>query len=271
MTAALLPAAASDQHTAADAPHSQQAGEPGLEQQQAQRRVPAGARAQLGGSYLAAHPGVQGCDPQFKPSSAWTRDFLQQFARLRRLLHRWAVLGACVAYGLCGEVDRVLVWPRQRATDTTGPLPAMGAQAAVCRSACPCREQEMLNEHAGAGSTGAGGAVRLSLLGGPSTAGMAAEELAALQLDPPSDAMPELQQLRGLDQVLHGCCALWGKAVGQLVVLDTCLLASLCACTPPDPPLTPPKAILTTDCRFPGTPAAASEAPAPLCHSRCSG
>ncbi|PSC68095.1 Gem-associated 2 [Micractinium conductrix] len=29
----------------------------------------------------------------------------------------------------------------------------------------------------------------------------AAEELAALQLDPPSAAMPELQQLRGLDQV----------------------------------------------------------------------
>lgn len=54
-----------------------------------QRQGPAGPRAQLGSSYLAADAGVQGCDPRCQPSSAWTRDFLQQFARLRRRLQRW--------------------------------------------------------------------------------------------------------------------------------------------------------------------------------------
>lgn len=67
----------------------------------------------------------------------------------------------------------------------------------------------MLNNQVGTNRSGGGGggaAVRLSLLGDAASAVMTAEELAALQLDPPSDAMPELQQLRGLDQVqLRGC------------------------------------------------------------------
>ncbi|KAL4427817.1 hypothetical protein ABPG75_001906 [Micractinium tetrahymenae] len=156
VSAAALPPAApsSDQQTAADAPHGQQAGE-ASRQQHRQRRVLAGASAQHGSSYLTADPGVQDCDPGLKPSSAWTRDFLQQFARLRRHLQR---------------------------------------------------EQEMLSEQAGGTSSGGGGgggsgSARLSLLAGGAAAAMAAEELAALQLDPPSDAMPELQQLRGLDQL----------------------------------------------------------------------
>lgn len=72
----------------------------------------------------------------------------------------------------------------------------------------------MLSEQAGgSGGGSAGSAVRVALLGGAASAAMAAEELAALQLDPPSDAMPELQQLRGLDQVQQGCCACWTEAV----------------------------------------------------------
>ncbi len=67
----------------------------------------------------------------------------------------------------------------------------------------------MLNNQVGTNRSGGGGggaAVRLSLLGDAASAVMTAEELAALQLDPPSDAMPELQQLRGLDQVqICGC------------------------------------------------------------------
>ncbi|KAL4442036.1 hypothetical protein ABPG77_011297 [Micractinium sp. CCAP 211/92] len=151
----LPPTASSDQHTAADALHSQQAGGSGQQQHvpHMQRRDAAGLHAQLGSSYLAADPGVQDCEPRLKPSSAWTRDFLQQFARLRRRLQR---------------------------------------------------EQEMLNNQVGTSRSGGGGggaAVRLSLLGDAASAVMTAEKLAALQLDPPSDAMPELQQLRGLDQL----------------------------------------------------------------------
>ena len=66
------------QQHAADAPHTQR---------QQQRREQ-GEREHYSTRYMAADAGVPACDPCLQPSATWTRDFLQQFAWLRRRLHR---------------------------------------------------------------------------------------------------------------------------------------------------------------------------------------
>lgn len=77
-----------DQQTAPAAPHSQQPNEASAQEQgqgqsgQRQRRQHQSSR------YLSSDEGVPSCDPALKPSAAWTRDFLRQFAQLRRRLQR---------------------------------------------------------------------------------------------------------------------------------------------------------------------------------------
>jgi hypothetical protein len=66
----------------ADAPHGQG------RDAEAERQQAVAGRPHRASRYLAADPGVAACDPALVPSATWTRDFLHQFAQLRRRLQR---------------------------------------------------------------------------------------------------------------------------------------------------------------------------------------
>ncbi|EFN58051.1 expressed protein [Chlorella variabilis] len=90
-------AAAHRQQHAADAPHSQR------QDAERQRQERVQCREHYSSAYLAADPGVAPCHPSLKPSAAWTRDFLHQFAQLRRRLQReYELSSAQAAAGLAG-------------------------------------------------------------------------------------------------------------------------------------------------------------------------
>ena len=80
---------ATDQQTAAGAPHSQQERGQGQGQEGREQGRRGGIRnSRYYAQLLAADESVPACDPSLQPSAAWTRDFLSQFAQLRRRLQR---------------------------------------------------------------------------------------------------------------------------------------------------------------------------------------